>query len=96
MKVSELKQIIKEEIAKALDENSSKPTHISNVDWYLVYNSPNKSGAMVAHDPDSGLDIPKGELLIQKGDKLMKHGNNMYNDDEVDVPYSEDYFDLIK
>jgi hypothetical protein len=98
LKMQKMAGIITEGQFKQLTENENyfQPTHTSNVDWYLVYNSPNKSGAIVAHDPDSGLDIPKGELLIQKGDKLMKHGNNMYNDDEVDVPYSKDYFDLIK
>lgn len=97
MKVSELKQLIKEEIVKVLSENEDwfKPTHISKVDWYLVYDSPNKSGTMVAHDPNSKLDTPEGELLIQQGEELMKHGNNMYNYEEVDVPFNEKYFDKI-
>jgi hypothetical protein len=100
MKKSQLQQIIKEEIHKVLNENEDyfQPTHTSNVDWYLVYDSRNKSGVMVPHDP--GSKIPKGELLIQKGDKLMKHFNNMYNDEEVNVPYlnvgGKIYFDEIK
>jgi hypothetical protein len=94
MKVSELKQIIKEEIAKVLDENSSKPTHISNVDWYYVTNSTHKSSATVPDD--TRYDAPEGELYIKRGTVGYKNGNEFRDEDGNTVEFSDEYFTKLK
>jgi hypothetical protein len=93
MKVSELKQIIKEEIVKALAENESKPTHKSKVDWYYVTDSAHKSGAAVAHDPK--YDAPKGDLYIEKGTKGWVSGNKFEDEEGNDVEYKAEYFEKL-
>ena len=95
LKMQKMAGIITEGQFKQLTENEDyfQPTHTSNVDWYLVYNSPNKSGAMVAHDPD--YNAPKGEILIYAGDEVMKVGEEMENEEGTRVEYVPEYFDLI-
>lgn len=93
MKVSELKQLIKEEIVKALAENESKPTYKSKVDWYYVTDAAHKSGAAVAHDPD--YDTPEGEIYIEKGTVGYKDGNEFRDEDDNTVEFKDEYFEKI-
>ena len=104
MKVSELKQIIKEEIVKALAENESKPTHRSNVDWYYVeeYSDyPGPKGRTVpnarGYEDPTGYDgtslyVPEGTVGYVDGDKfIVTSGKRKGND----VEYKAEYFDKI-
>jgi hypothetical protein len=104
MKVSELKQIIKEEIVKALTENESKPTHKSNVDWYYVeeYSDyPGPKGRTVPnareYDDPTGYDgtelyVPEGTVgYIKDGKFIVASGKREGND----VEYKAEYFDKI-
>ena len=95
MKVSELKQLIKEEIVKVLTENSSNPAYKSTVDWYYVTNSAHKSGATVAHDPKSKYDAPKGDIYIKKGTVGYKDGNEFRDEDDNTVEFKDEYFEKI-
>jgi len=104
MKKSELKQLIKEEIAKILSENGVKPTHRSNVDWYFIeeYSDypgpkgrtvPNASG----YDDPTGYDgtelyVPEGTTGYINGDRfIVASGKREGND----VEYIAKYFDKI-
>ena len=104
MKVSELKQLIKEEIVKALAENKSKPTHRSNVDWYYVeeYSDyPGPKGRTVpnarGYDDPTGYDgtelyVPEGTVGYIDGDRfIVASGKREGND----VEYKAEYFDEI-
>jgi len=104
MKVSELKQIIKEEIVKALAENESKPTHRSNVDWYYIeeYSDyPGPKGRTVpnarGYEDPTGYDgtslyVPEGTVGYVDGDKfIVTSGKRKGND----VEYKAEYFDKI-
>ena len=104
MKVSELKQIIKEEIVKALVENEIKPTHRSNVDWYYIeeYSDyPGPKGRTVPnareYDDPTGYDgtelyVPEGTVgYIKDGKFIVASGKREGND----VEYKAEYFDEI-
>ena len=104
MKVSELKQIIKEEIVKVLAENEIKPTHRSNVDWYYVeeYSDyPGPKGRTVPnareYDDPTGYDgtelyVPEGTVgYIKDGKFIVASGKREGND----VEYKAEYFDKI-
>jgi len=104
MKVSELKQLIKEEIVKALSENEIKPTHRSNVDWYYIeeYSDyPGPKGRTVpnarGYEDPTGYDgtslyVPEGTVGYVNGDKfIVASGKREGND----VEYKAEYFDKI-
>lgn len=104
MKVSELKHIIKEEIAKVLAENKIKPTHRSNVDWYYIeeYSDyPGPKGRTVpnarGYDDPTGYDgtklyVPEGTVGYIDGDRfIVASGKREGND----VEYKAEYFDEI-
>ncbi len=93
MKISELKQIIKEEIIKVLTENESKPTYKSTVDWYYVTDAAHKSGAAIAHDPK--YDAPKGDIYIEKGTVGYKDGDEFRDEDGNTVEFKAEYFEKI-
>jgi len=104
MKISELKQIIKEEIIKVLAENESKPTHRSNVDWYYIekYSDyPGPKGRTVPnardYDDPTGYDgtelyVPEGTTgYIKNGEFIVASGKREGNS----VEYKAEYFDKI-
>jgi hypothetical protein len=100
MKVSELKQLIKEEIVKALAENEIKPTHRSNVDWYYVEEYSDYPGPKGRTVPNAkGFDNPKDykgtELYIKKGTKGYVSGGKFEDEEGNDVEYKAEYFDKI-
>ena len=104
MKVSELKQIIKEEIVKVLTENSSKPTHKSKVDWYYINDNSDYPGPKGRTVPNAkGFDNPKEykgtELYIKKGTKGYVDGDRFIvasgKREGNDVEYKAEYFDKI-
>ena len=104
MKVSELKQIIKEEIVKVLAENESKPTHKSTVDWYYIednsdYPGPKKRTVPVAKGFDNPKKYKGTELYVKKEDKgyvkddkfTVASGEREGND----VEYKAEHFEKI-
>jgi hypothetical protein len=100
MKVSELKQIIKEEIVKALAENESKPTHKSKVDWYYINDNSDYPGPKGRTVPNAkGFDNPKDykgtELYIKKGTKGYVGGSKFEDEEGNDVEYKAEYFEKI-
>ena len=104
MKKSELKQLIKEEIAKILSENENKPTHRSNVDWYYIeeYSDyPGFKGRTVpnarGYDDPTGYDgtelyVPEGTVGYIDGDRFVVASGKREGND---VEYIPDYFDEI-
>ena len=100
MKVSELKQLIKEEIVKALAENESKPTHKSKVDWYYINDNSDYPGPKGRTVPNAkGFDNPKDykgtELYIKKGTKGYVGGSKFEDEEGNDVEYKAEYFEKI-
>jgi len=100
MKKSELKQLIKEEIAKILSENKNKPTHKSKVNWYYIEDNSDYPGPKGRTVPDAeGFDNPKKfkgtELYIKKGTKGWASGNKFEDEDGNDVEYKAEYFEKI-
>ena len=104
MKVSELKQIIKEEIVKVLTENSSKPTHKSKVDWYYINDNSDYPGPKGRTVPDAkGFDNPKKykgtELYVKKEDKGYVKDNKFIvasgEREGNDVEFKTEHFEKI-
>jgi hypothetical protein len=100
MKVSELKQLIKEEIVKALAENESKPTHKSKVDWYYINDDSDYPGPKGRTVPNAkGFDNPKDykgtELYIKKGTKGYVGGSKFEDEEGNDVEYKAEYFEKL-
>lgn len=94
MKKEELKQIIKEEISKVVNEDQNDiPTHKSKVNWYYVEDL----GGRVIPDAE-GYDIksyPSKELYMRKGTKGQVDGNRFEDKEGNDVPFEAMYFEEI-